>query len=110
MVRWIGDARWARVSDQGDCLTFLQQGERTRRRDGLVVVVIADERSRDAVMRQELAGVTGILSGNHIHAAQDAQGPQGNVLQVTDGGRDDVQSTVCSSRDTQARIWGMKHV
>src|SRR5215471_13342531 len=110
MVRRISNPWCARVSDQGDALAFLQQGEQTRRLCGLVVVVIAEQGPGDAVMREELASVTGVLSRNEVDTAQDAQRPEGNVLQVANGGRDDIQRPRFSSGYRWASIWAMQHV
>ena len=42
-------------------------------------------------MGQQLAGVASVLGGDQVHAAEDAQGAQGDVLEVADGRGDDVQ-------------------
>ena len=42
-------------------------------------------------MGKKLAGMPGILGGDQVHLLEDADGPEGDVLQVADGGGDDVK-------------------
>jgi len=53
---------------------------------------VADEGLRDAIMVQELGRVAGVLCGDDIDLFEDAQRPQGDVLEVPDGGGDDIQA------------------
>ena len=91
VVGRVGDARRAGVGDQGNVPPLLQQAEQALRLGHLVVVVVAQQRAGDVEMGQQLAGVAGILGGDQVHAAKDAQGAQGDVVEIADGRGDDVQ-------------------
>ena len=45
----------------------------------------------DAVVVQQLAGLAGILASHQVHFAEDAQGAQGDVLEVADGSGDEIE-------------------
>ena len=53
--------------------------------------VVADERRLNPEVAQELAGVAGIFRGDEVRLFQHPKGPEGDVLQVADGGGDDVE-------------------
>src|SRR6478735_2863137 len=53
----------------------------------------ADHRRLDARVREQLGGAAGILGGNHARFTQHPQRAHGDVLQVADGGRHDVQTS-----------------
>jgi hypothetical protein len=55
----------------------------------------AGERGVDVVMAQQFAGNARILRGNQIHLSQHAQRPQGDVFQIADGSRHDIQHARC---------------
>src|SRR5690606_7769555 len=46
----------------------------------------ADQGCVDVVVGQELPGDTGVLGGDKVHLFQHPEGPQGDILQVADGG------------------------
>ena len=50
-----------------------------------VVVVIADERLPDVVMVQKYLGVPGILARDPVRFAQNADRPERDVFQISDG-------------------------
>ena len=50
------------------------------------MVVIANLRSCNLKVVQQLTCVASILCGNHIHALQNGDRPEGHVLQVADRG------------------------
>ncbi len=47
---------------------------------------------------QQLLSLAGVLAGDAVHAAQDAQCAQGDVLEVADGGGDEVEAG-CTAAD-----------
>jgi len=55
------------------------------------VGVVADERRLNPEVAQELARVAGIFRGDEVRLFQHPEGPEGDVLQVADGGGDDVE-------------------
>ncbi len=57
----------------------------------LVVIEVGGQVAGDAEMVQEPAGVTGILGGDEVRLLQNPHRPEGHILQVPDGGGDDVQ-------------------
>ena len=54
-----------------------------------VVLVKADERRRDLIVTEEVAGSARVLRGHQRHLAQDPQRPQRDVLEVADRRGDD---------------------
>ena len=91
MVARIGDSRRARVGDERHRRAGLEPRDEGRRPLALDGVVVAGERARDAVALEERARAARVLGGDEIDLAEDAQRPQGHVLQVADRGGDDVE-------------------
>jgi hypothetical protein len=56
---------------------------------GFVVFVQTEERTADAVVLEQNGRVACVLGGYDICFAQDAKGPQGDVLEVPDGSGDE---------------------
>ena len=56
---------------------------------GLIELVVADKRLLEPVAGEQESRVTGVLGGDEIGLPQDAQGAEGNVLHIPDGGADD---------------------
>ncbi len=83
--------RSAGVAHQGHGFPAGEPPDQLRPPGCLVVGVVADERRPDPEVAQKLAGVAGVLRGDEVHLFQHPQGPQGDVLQVADGGGDDVE-------------------
>ena len=57
-----------------------------------VMFVIGDERRRNAVMRQKEASDAGVLRNDCIGSGQGRQCAEGDVFQIADRGRHDVQT------------------
>src|SRR5690606_40838914 len=55
----------------------------------LVVLVQADDRCLDAVVRKQLAGAAGVFGGNQVDLTKHASSAKGEVFKVADGGGDD---------------------
>jgi hypothetical protein len=58
---------------------------------GFIVFAEADERLRYAVMGEQFQRVPGVLGRNQIDLFEGPQGPKRQILEVSDGGGDDVQ-------------------
>lgn len=56
-----------------------------------VVFEIAGQRGVDVKMRQQLAGMAGILGGDEMHFAQNAERPRAHVLEVSNGSSDQIK-------------------
>jgi hypothetical protein len=97
-VAGIGNQRHARVADESDFRALLESDEKFRRARHLVVLVIAHERLRDFVVSQELLRVAGVFAGNLVGFAQDAQGAQGDVLEIADGRGDEIKAAAFGLR------------
>jgi hypothetical protein len=57
----------------------------------LVVFVIADGASLDAVVIQQLLCVTSVFAGDEVDFVESANGAEGDVFKIADGSRDDEQ-------------------
>lgn len=67
--------------------------QKARGATGLIVIVITDERLADLIMLQQLLGLACIFAGYlRDFFAENSQGAEGNVLQVADGGGDEIES------------------
>ena len=90
LVARVADEGHAGVGDQGDYAVpqGCQEGGQLA---GRVGVVEAGDRGVNVVTREELSRGASVLGGDEAGLAQDAQGPEGHVLQVADGGGDDVE-------------------
>jgi hypothetical protein len=44
-------------------------------------------------MREEHAGVAGVLAGYQIHFRQGIAGPQGDIAEISNGGGDNIKMT-----------------
>src|SRR6516165_4825178 len=94
----IRDERCPGIGYQRDGLAcrkaFQQPGTRRHR----VVVVVRRERCHDAVMSNEAASDTGILTGNQIHAGKYLERAQCHMAQVSDRSRHHVKTGCCWRR------------
>ena len=90
-VARIGDQRRAGIRDQGYGFACRQPLQDLRPHRLGVVVVIGDERRRQAVVVEQLAGHARVLAGDEVGGGQNLQRPQGDVAQVPDRGRDRVE-------------------
>jgi hypothetical protein len=68
------------------------------------VVVVADGGLADAVVVEELARLAGVLAGDEVGLFEGADGAVGDVLEVADGGRDEVKGAGHSSSIEGLRI------
>src|SRR5579862_7276945 len=89
---WIRDARHTRVGHQGDLRAALQVHHQFRRLSHLVMLVIADAAGGDAIVVEEFLCLARILAGNQIDTLQHAQSAQRDVIKISNGGRDEIES------------------
>ena len=87
----IGDQRRPGVRQQRDRIAVEQALHETGRPPALVVVVEAGGRGRDAVVPQQLARPARVLGRDQPHLLEDADRAEGDVLEVSDGRRDEIQ-------------------
>lgn len=87
----VGDAGGAGVGDEGDLLPAPESVEDLGGAAGLVEAEVAEEGFADLEVLEELAGAPGILGGDDIAFTQDAEGAKRDVLEVSDGGGDEVE-------------------
>jgi len=88
----IGDARHAGVGDERQGFTRADAAEDFFLAGALVELVAGDHGRDDAVAVEEPAGVAGIFGEDMGGRLQDAQGAQGDVLEVADGRADQIQT------------------
>ena len=64
----------------------------------LVVLVDAENRGFDAEMAKQNAGSARIFRSDELDLLQDLDGPKGDVVEVADGRRDDVENALRVAR------------
>ena len=92
LVTGIGDQRRAGVRHQRDCLACGKTRKQLRPRFGGIVLVIGRERRRDAVAFGELAGDAGVLAGDDVGAGEQFERAQGDVAQISDRCRHQIEA------------------
>ena len=88
----IGDEGRAGIRYQRDALTGGEVGQHARPLLGRVMLMIGPGRRADAEVRQERAAVARVLAQHRIGARQHGDGAQGDVPQIADRGRNDVEA------------------
>lgn len=88
-IGWIGDSRSPRVRYEGDIFPFHEKGD-----DFLYFHISGmgmkrDERFRYLIVIQEDSGSPGVLAGDDIRLAKSSECAEGDILEVSDGSRDD---------------------
>ena len=68
-----------------------------------------DERFVEPKIAQQRCAVTGVFAGHHVHDRQDMDRTQGDVGQVADGCRHQVQRARWILLTTRRRGGGLKH-
>lgn len=89
----VGQQRGACIGHERNVLALAQPVEQLRDTRGLVVPVEADHGGVDAAVGKEFAGPARILGSDQAGLTQDPKGPEGDVLEVADRGRHDVQTS-----------------
>jgi len=88
----IGNQRHAGVADECDFRALFERDEQFGRARHLVVLVVADERFANFVVAEKLLGVARVFAGDLVDFLEDAQGAEGDVLQIADGRANKVQA------------------
>jgi len=85
----IGDAWRSSIRHKRDGLASFQPARQSRRFPVLVVLVQADQRFADFVVRQEPGRASGVLGGYEVYLAQCPQSAKRQIFEVPDGCCDD---------------------
>ena len=88
-VARIRDQGGAGITDQRQIFARAQPVEEEFNLTRFVVVVAGDEAGGEAEPGAEPPGHAGVLAGNPGNVAQDGKGPRRQVVEVSDGGRND---------------------
>ena len=91
VVSRVRDGGSAGVGDERHALPFAEAPQDPRPRPRLVVLVEDDHRRADLVAVQQLHRPPRVLAGDHRRLLEDAHGAEGDVLQVPQRRRHDVQ-------------------
>jgi len=86
----IGNQRHARVADERDFRALFERDEQFGGARHFIVLVVADERFANFVVAEELLCVACVFAGDLIDFFQDAQGAEGDVLQIAYGRANEV--------------------
>ena len=81
----VTDQGHARIADESDGRAVFHGQDEFGGAGELVVFVIADQGLVNVVVIQKLQGVARIFAGDVVHLLEDAEGAEGDVLQVADG-------------------------
>ena len=88
----VGDGGCAGVGDEGDACAGFQLVDELFGAAGFVVQVVADGGRRDAEVVEELCGLAGVLAGDAVGGAEDAESAEGDVFEVADGCGDEIEA------------------
>ena len=92
LIAGIGNQRRAGVGDERDCGAVAEPLEELRPRRRGVVIVVGRERRDDGVAIEELARHPRILAGDQIGAGKRRERAQGDIAEIADRRRHDMQS------------------
>ena len=96
----IGDAGRSRIGEQRDVFPRGKASGDLVRTLRLVMLVQADQRAADGVVFEQDSRVTCVFRGDAVGFAQDAQGAQGDILQIPDGSGDESQQGIKNPRSS----------
>ena len=88
---WIGYSRHSSIRDQGNRLACGNLFDQVNRASLLVVLVQTDHRLLDIVMKEKNCRATRVFGSDQIRFAKGLEGSQGDVLQISNGSRNDRQ-------------------
>ena len=88
----VGDAGSAGVRDDGDAGAGLELGYKLLGALGLVEEMVAEGGGDDLKVVEEFLRLARVFAGDLVGLAQDAKGAQGDVLEVADGGGDEIEA------------------
>ncbi len=90
----------AGIGHEGNIAVLQSSQDRIQARE-FVVLIVAEDGSVNVVMGEELACDPRIFGGNQVHLAQSPQGTGRHILEIADGGGDEVKrahAIIVSSR------------
>ncbi len=91
-IAGIGDQGHARVGDERHALALGERAQKARLRGILRRIAVGHGRNRDAVVAGQPGEDPRVLAGDQVDGAQHVECAQGDVAQVADRGRDDMQA------------------
>ena len=71
-------------ADESERRAIREPSKQMRPHDRCVVLMIGDERSRNAIMRQQFLGNARVLGDDRVGGSKCRQGPEGNVAEIAD--------------------------
>ena len=93
----IADAGCASIRNERNFLALLEAIDDFLAAFGFIEFEVAEERLFDFEMLEELAGVACVFGGDDIAFAKGAESAEGDVLEVADGGRHEIERS-CGKR------------
>jgi hypothetical protein len=88
----VRDERGTSIADERNAFAGAKGVQEFVAAFAFVVFVIADERFGDAVVIEKFSTVAGVLAGDTVNLVfQNTEGPDGDVLQVANGGGDKIE-------------------
>ena len=87
----IGNQRRSGIRHEGQRRAAREPGEQMRPHDRGIVLVIGDERRRDAIMGEQGLGDPRVLRDDGVGRGERRQRPKRNVAEIADRRRDDVK-------------------
>ena len=81
-MAWIRNQRHAGVADKRDFRALLERDEQFGGTCHFIVLVVADERFANFVVAEKFLRVACVFAGDLIDFFEDAQGAEGDVLQI----------------------------
>jgi putative FmdB family regulatory protein len=100
-VARIGDERRSCIADQSNFRALFQRKNEFGRAGQLVVLVIADQRFVNVVVREQLQRMAGILAGDLVYLLEDANGAKGDVLEIANGRPNQIEAPGRTARILQ---------
>jgi putative FmdB family regulatory protein len=91
-VAGIGDERHSGVADESDFRALFEGEDEFGGASQFVVFMVADERLVNIVVGKELLGVAGVLASDLVDFLEDAEGSEGDVFEIADGGADEIEA------------------
>lgn len=88
----VGDEGHTGVADESDSCALFEGEDEFGSASEFVVFVVADEGLVNVVVGEELLCVARVFAGDLVDFFQDAEGAQRDVLEIADGGADEIEA------------------